>query len=94
MCMDSRSVTVPAWEDAPAQPLRDQKSVIREEAGHVRLEISADRLHELLKVGALCASDFRCLDCESKQCVWRLCLVSCVKHFVPRPMEVTGSKLV
>jgi len=79
MCMDSRLVAAPEWEEAPAHPLRDQKSVMREGADRVRLEISADRLHGLLKMGALCAADFRCLDCESKQCVWRLCLMNCIK---------------
>lgn len=44
--------------------------------GCLRLEISARTLLRLLASGRLCAADFRCLDCESKRCVWRLLLKS------------------
>lgn len=47
--------------------------------GCLRLELSAETLLRLLASGELCAADFRCLDCESKQCVWRLLLMSCEK---------------
>lgn len=43
----------------------------------VRLEISRDKLLELLREEHLCASDFRCADCRSKDCVWRLILSAC-----------------
>ena len=43
----------------------------------LRLEIGAQTLLRLIASGQLCASDFRCLDCESKHCVWRLLLMSC-----------------
>ena len=43
----------------------------------IRLEMTPEVLYRLLASGALCAADFRCLDCESKTCVWRLCLMSC-----------------
>ena len=46
---------------------------------HLRLEVSAQTLLRLLAGGQLCAADFRCLDCESKQCVWRILLMSCEK---------------
>jgi hypothetical protein len=44
----------------------------------VRLEMSETTLRSLLTAGQVCAADFRCLDCESKKCLWRLCLESCV----------------
>jgi hypothetical protein len=46
----------------------------------VRLEMSEDMLRRLLTAGQVCAADFRCLDCESKQCLWRLCLESCATN--------------
>lgn len=45
--------------------------------GHLRLEVSVETLLRLPASRQLCAADFRCLDCESKQCVWRLLLMSC-----------------
>jgi len=51
--------------------------------GQIRLEMESGTLYRLLKSGALCASDFRCLDCESKTCVWRLCLMSCGEKMKP-----------
>lgn len=40
--------------------------------GVVRVQITEAKLLELLKGGLLCTSDMRCLDCESKDCLWRL----------------------
>ncbi|MDO6460006.1 hypothetical protein Q4485_04805 [Granulosicoccaceae sp. 1_MG-2023] len=40
----------------------------------VRMQLDEQTLQRLLKSGHLCAADFRCLDCESKACVWRLLL--------------------
>jgi hypothetical protein len=51
--------------------------------GCLRLEISAETLLRLLANGQLCAADFRCLDCESKQCIWRLLLMSCKTMLKP-----------
>ena len=42
----------------------------------LRLEIPADTLLRLLANGQLCAADVRCLDFNSKKCLWRLLLVS------------------
>lgn len=43
-------------------------------AARLRVEIAADKLLELMRTGSVCAADLRCLDCESKTCLWRLCL--------------------
>ncbi|MGD9367845.1 MAG: hypothetical protein PVH87_19245 [Desulfobacteraceae bacterium] len=43
----------------------------------VRVEITEEILSRLLANEQVCAADFRCLDCKSKQCLWRLCLQSC-----------------
>jgi hypothetical protein len=43
----------------------------------LRLEMSQEMLKRLLTAGEVCAADFRYLDCESKQCLWWLCLESC-----------------
>lgn len=48
-----------------------------EQPKRLRGEISSDTLGRLLSDNQLCATDLRCLDCISKQCLWRLCLESC-----------------
>ncbi len=44
-----------------------------------RLNISLpyEVLANLIKAGALCAADFRCLDQNTKRRVWQICLTSC-----------------
>ncbi len=49
----------------------------------IRLEMTPEVLYRLLVSGVLRAADFRCLDCESKTCVWRLCLMSCGEKMNP-----------
>jgi len=49
----------------------------------IRLEMESGVIYRLLVSGALCASDFHCLDRESKTCVWRLCLMSCGEKMNP-----------
>ncbi|MFP3912529.1 MAG: hypothetical protein ACLFUT_10685 [Desulfobacteraceae bacterium] len=43
----------------------------------LRLEVNENMMKHLLTTGQVCAADFRCLDGESKQSLWRLCLESC-----------------
>lgn len=47
---------------------------------NVNMSISSKKLTELIQSGALCAADFRCLDLESKQTVWQMCLWCCSKR--------------
>ncbi len=51
-----------------------------DDATRVRLEISLPRLRALLQAGLLDAQDFRCLDCESKRCVWGIFRACCVRR--------------
>ncbi len=74
------SGVAPINDDMPCWPNGSRVSILRKESGRVRLEISADRLRRLLQTGAVCVEDFRCLDCESKHCVWRLCLTNCTNR--------------
>jgi len=46
----------------------------------MRVEVTEEMLTRLLAAGQVCAADFRCLDCTSKQCLWRLCLESCTNR--------------
>ncbi|WP_039976895.1 hypothetical protein [Shewanella decolorationis] len=46
----------------------------------INLSISEEKLAQLIRDGSLCASDFRCLDAQSKQKVWQLCLICCQKR--------------
>lgn len=43
----------------------------------IQLEISLEKLEQLFSKGEICAADIRCLNCESKNCVWNLCLNLC-----------------
>ncbi len=49
----------------------------------LRLEMNENMMKHLLTTGQVCAADFRCLDGQSKQSLWRLCLESCA-------LKVTG----
>lgn len=46
----------------------------------VQIEIGIEKLESLFSKGQLCTTDFRCLNCESKKCIWNLCLTSCAKR--------------
>jgi len=41
-------------------------------------EISSQKMQELLAHRQICAADVRCLDTESKQCLKKLCLKTCL----------------
>ena len=43
----------------------------------ISVEIHRDKLLELLRARHLCAADITCLDCDAKDCVWRLALAAC-----------------
>ncbi len=45
----------------------------------VNLAISVEKLAELIHDGHICVNDFTCLDGESKNQVWQLCLWCCNK---------------
>lgn len=40
----------------------------------VRVQIPRTKVLELLKAGLICTSDMKCLDCDSKNCLWKLVL--------------------
>lgn len=44
---------------------------------YVRVELSEATIARLLASGLLCAAEINCLDCEAKDCIWRLALESC-----------------
>ena len=46
----------------------------------VRVEVNEETLNRLLSSGQVCAAEFRCLDCKSKECLWHLCLKSCTNN--------------
>ena len=57
------------------------KHMEREESEMIiQIEIDEEKLMQLFEQGVLCASDFRCLNSESKQQVSKLCLTSCSKR--------------
>jgi hypothetical protein len=54
------------------------------DTGSVRLRISVDKLSQLIEAGSLCATDFSCLDHQSKTTIQKLflrfCLHGCPSH--------------
>ncbi|GIU10853.1 MULTISPECIES: hypothetical protein [unclassified Shewanella] len=46
----------------------------------LNISISEAKIAQLIQQGHLCAADFKCLDRETKQAVWQLCLWSCEKR--------------
>ncbi|PKG73698.1 hypothetical protein CXF83_12870 [Shewanella sp. Choline-02u-19] len=47
---------------------------------NLNINISQQKMAQLIQQGHLCAADFKCLDAESKQTVWQLCLWCCEKR--------------
>ncbi|GGP55171.1 hypothetical protein GCM10009347_22430 [Shewanella algicola] len=43
----------------------------------VNVTIDTAKVAQLIKAGHLCAADLQCLDRDSKQTLWQLCLWSC-----------------
>ena len=48
----------------------------------VNVSINTDKVAQLIKEGHLCAADLQCLDRDSKQTIWQLCLWSCQKRLI------------
>ncbi|WP_394131679.1 hypothetical protein [Shewanella maritima] len=48
----------------------------------LNITISNDKIQKLIASGHLCAADFQCLDKQTKQAVWQICLVNCQKRVV------------
>jgi len=44
----------------------------------IQLEISLEKMNELLAHKTICAADVRCLDPNSKHCLMKLCLQNCL----------------
>lgn len=44
----------------------------------VQVEIGLDKLTKLFRLGVLCATEVRCLNGDSKERVWQLCLNTCL----------------
>ena len=44
----------------------------------IQLEISLEKMDELLAHKQICAADVRCLDPNSKQCLMQLCIQNCL----------------
>jgi hypothetical protein len=65
--------------------MKDSLSVNEVNQDWIRLEITSDKLRQLLIGGALCVADFRCLDPVSKCGVWRLCLGACARRGLHQP---------
>ncbi|HRY15895.1 MAG TPA: hypothetical protein P5330_08490 [Candidatus Competibacteraceae bacterium] len=69
---------------AAGAPISDTPTVwTTRRASHkhrIGLEINAEKLYQLLTCGALSITDFRCLNCASKQQVHRLCLYACAQR--------------
>lgn len=42
------------------------------------VEISSEKINQLLRQRLICAADIRCLDQNSKQCLKKLCLSTCL----------------
>ncbi len=60
----------------------------KESDGAIRFEISSEKMNELLLQRQICAADIRCLDTNSKQCLKKLCLKTCLykpKYNEPAP---------
>lgn len=59
--------------------IADKTQNVEEDEVILKLEIKRSTLKRLLETNQVCASDFRCLDCITKQQIKNLCLQTCLK---------------
>jgi hypothetical protein len=67
-----------------------------EKPANLHIEISSEKINELLAQRLICAADVRCLDAESKQCLKKLCLKTCLyntKSYNPVPQLLENYNL-
>ena len=55
----------------------------KKEIGVLRFEISSEKMNLLLFNHQICAADIRCLDANSKRCLKKLCLQTCLHNISP-----------
>ena len=65
-------------------------TTVRKKTGYIQLEIEIDKIESLVRRGEICVADIRCLNCESKRCLWQICLESCVNRV---ECQFSGSSL-
>jgi hypothetical protein len=53
----------------------------------LRLEISYEKMNELLASHLICAADIRCMDAHSKRCLKYLCLKTCLDTALSEPIR-------
>lgn len=75
-------IALNSFTECVVKALRKSNGKVRsfmktEQPKRLRVEISSDTLGRLPADNQVCAADLKCLDCISKQCLWRLCLESC-----------------
>ncbi|MEE9339847.1 MAG: hypothetical protein V3U87_17385 [Methylococcaceae bacterium] len=58
--------------------LKEMRVITNSSDNNLRFEISAEKMNELLSQRKICATDIRCLDSDSKQCLKKLCLKTCL----------------
>lgn len=58
----------------------DQKTVTQYKTKVLSIEISSEKMEMLLTFHHICAEDVRCLNTNSKQCLQKLCLKTCLKN--------------
>lgn len=75
--------SVATWQTLPCRSEGKQAPSLNNKTELIRLEINVEKLRQLLNAGVLCAANFRCLDCKSKQCIWQICLADCI-HLEPK----------
>jgi hypothetical protein len=83
MYIDNQSLSVPRNKKNTKTTTAWRKPAHK----NIRIEISNEKLLRLLDQGMLCAADFRCLDCDSKNGVREICLRSCLSAPAARIKE-------
>lgn len=64
---------------------QSKSSFLTKEKNNVlHIEICSKKIYTLLAQGQICAADIRCLDVNSKQCLNKLCLKTCL-YRTPKP---------
>ncbi len=68
----------PGYRSLSSENDFDISSSVEKRAHILRIEICSEKMATLLAYRLICASDIRCLDIKSKQCLQALCLKTCL----------------
>ena len=89
---DMSDATPPRYDRRPQRACTSMPTDNAQPGETLRVEIDADTLLRLMRSGALCAAELRCLDRDSHAIVRGLCLQACLQPVCQREHRVPARR--